>query len=135
MQNQLEQAQAVAMQGYELAHHIKHPWGMGLAQRTLGRIVHTSGNLAQAAQHLQDACATFEAIPARYNLARTHFDLAALAHDQGNQDAATTHLSTAYVWFKKLQVPKWVERTEQLAQEYGITLTEVALEELAEEAS
>jgi hypothetical protein len=65
-------------------------------------------------------------------LARTHLDLAALAHTQGNQDAAITHLSTAYAWFKTLQVPKWVKRTEQLAQEYGVTLVEVAREEVTE---
>jgi hypothetical protein len=50
----------------------------------------------------------------------------------GNHAAATTHLSTACAWFKKLQVPIWVERTEHLAQEYGVTLAEVALEELTE---
>ena len=55
--------------------------------------------------HLQHALATFDAMQARYDLARTHLDLASLAHTQGNQDAATTHLSTAYAWFKKLQVP------------------------------
>jgi hypothetical protein len=82
--------------------------------------------------HLQDALATFDAIQARYDVARTYLDLASLAHTQGNQDAATTHLSTAYAWFKKLQVPKWVERTEQLARDYDVTLTEVALEELTE---
>ena len=107
-------------------------WGIGLAQRTLGRIAHTSGNLAEAARHLQDARATFDAMEARYDLARTHLDLASLASTQGNQDAATSHLSTAYAWFKTLQMPKWVERTEQLVQEYGVTLTEVALAEMTE---
>jgi hypothetical protein len=112
----------------ELARRINHPWGIGLAQRTLGRIAHTSGNLAEAARYLQDARATFDAMEVCYDLARTHLDLAALAHTQGDQDTATTHLSTAYAWFKALQVPKWVERTEQLAREYGVTLTEVVLE-------
>ena len=51
---------------------------------------------------------------------------------QARRDLATPPLSTAYAWFRKLQVPKWVERTEQLAQEYGITLQEVELEELTE---
>jgi tetratricopeptide (TPR) repeat protein len=132
MNNQLEQAQELAMQGLDLSRRIQQPRGSGLAQRTLGRIAHTSGNLAEAERHLQHALATFDAIQARYDLARTHLDLASLAHTQGNQDAATTHLSTAYAWFKKLQIPHWVERTEQLAQEYGVTLAEVALEELTE---
>ena len=132
MNNQLEQAQDLSMQGLELARRIKYPWGIGLAQGTLGRIAHTSGNLAAAATYLQHALDTFDAMQARYDLARTHLDLASLAHTQENQDAATMHLSTAYAWFKKLQVPKWVERTEQLAQEYGVTLAEVVLEELTE---
>ena len=95
MNNQLEQAQNLAMQGGELARRINHPWGIGLAQRTLGRIAHTRGDLAEAERHLQDARATFDAMEARYDLARTHLDLASLTHDQGNQDTATTHLSTA----------------------------------------
>jgi predicted ATPase/class 3 adenylate cyclase len=128
MNNQLEHAQDLAMQGLELARRIKYLWGIGLAQRTLGRVAHTSSNLTEAARHLQDARATFDAMEARYDLARTHLDLASLIHSQGNQDTATTHLSTAYAWFKTLQVPKWVERTEQLAREYGVTLTEVVLE-------
>jgi len=62
------------------------------------------------------------------SIARTHLDLAPLTHDQGNQDTATTHLSTASAWFKILQVPKWVERTEQFAREYDVPLTEVEVE-------
>ena len=37
------------------------------------------------------------------------------------------HLSTAYAWFKQLQVPKWVKKTEQRAHEHGVALTEVTL--------
>jgi tetratricopeptide (TPR) repeat protein len=132
LHNQLEQAQDLAMQGLELARRIKYPWGSGLAQGTLGRIAHTSGNLAEAEMHLLHALATFDAIQARYDLARTHLDLASLAHTRGNHDATTTYLSTAYAWFKKIQVPRWVERTEQIAQEYGVTLAAVVLEELTE---
>jgi class 3 adenylate cyclase/tetratricopeptide (TPR) repeat protein len=128
MHHQLEQAQRLAVQGYELARRNTLPWGIGAAQRTLGRIAHTSGNLVGAALHLQDAIASFAAMEARYDLARTHLDLASLAHDQGDQDTATTHLSTAYAWFKKLQVPKWVEQTAHLAREYDVRLTEVVLE-------
>ena len=132
MNNQLEQAQDLAMQGFELSRRINHPWGIGCAQGTLGRIAHTSGALAAAETHLQQALATFDAMPGTIRPGTDVLDLACLAHTQENQDAATTHLSTAYAWFKKLQVPHWVERTEQLAREYGVTLSEVALEELTE---
>jgi class 3 adenylate cyclase/tetratricopeptide (TPR) repeat protein len=118
----------------EPAQDAEHPWGTALAQRTLGGIAHASGNLPEAESYLQEALNTFSVIQARYELARTHLDLASLAHTQNNQDTATEHLSTAYAWFKKLQVPKWVEKTEQFAREYGVTLKEVELEELTEDS-
>jgi tetratricopeptide (TPR) repeat protein len=132
MNNQLDQAKDFAMQGYEISRRVNHPWGIGLAQRILGRIAHTSGNLPEAEAYLQEALATFSSLQAQYDLARTHLDLASLAHSQGNYDIATMYLSTAYAWFKTLQVPKWVEKTERLAREYGVTLTKVGLEELTE---
>ena len=118
-----------------MAREIEMPLGIALAQRTLGRLAHNGGNLAEAATHLQASLTTFSSIQSQFQTGRTHLDLASLAHAQGNQDTVTTHLSTAYAWFKKLQVPKWVERTEQLAREYGVTLTEVELADLTEEPS
>jgi tetratricopeptide (TPR) repeat protein len=132
---QIQQAWDRARQGLALATEASNPWGAALAQCALGRIAQTSGDLVEAEARLQEALETFASIQARYQLARTHLDLASLAHAQGNQHTATTHLSTAYAWFKKLQVPKWVEPTEQLAREHGVTLQEVELEELPEEPS
>ncbi|HEY7493308.1 MAG TPA: hypothetical protein VIH59_19620 [Candidatus Tectomicrobia bacterium] len=34
-------------------------------------------------------------------------------------------------WFMRLQVPRYVERAERLAHEYGLTLTEVPPEALS----
>ena len=130
---QIEKARDFARQALILAQDIQHPWGAALAQRILGRIAHTSGNLPEAESHLQEALATCWSIQAQYELARIHLDLSSLAHTQDNPDITTTHLSTAYAWFKKLQVPKWMERTEQLACEYGVTLKEVELEEFETE--
>ncbi len=132
LDGQIEKASNLARQAVELAKDIKHPWGIGIAQCALGRIAHASDNLAEADSHLQESLETFSSIQARYHQARTHFDLAALSYTQDNHDTATTHLSTAYSWFKKLQVPKWVNKTEQLAREYGVTLVEVELEESTE---
>jgi predicted ATPase/class 3 adenylate cyclase len=130
-----DKASTLASQGIEIVRNAKYRYGVGWAQRLLSRIAYSRGNLIEAMIHLQEALATFSSIQSRYDLTRTHLDLALLAHTQDNQDTTTTHLSTAYAWFKKLQVPKWVERTEQLAREYGVTLTEVELKELTEEPS
>ncbi len=125
---QIVRAHELALQGFAMSRDIGFPMGIGLTQRVLGRIAHARGNLPEAENCLQAALTIFAAIEAQHELARTQFDLASLAHTQGNQGTATTHLSTAYAGFKKLQILKWAERTEQLAQEYGVALTEVELE-------
>jgi tetratricopeptide (TPR) repeat protein len=131
-EGQLETARDLASQSLTITREAQFWSGVGEAQRTLGRIAQTSGKLVEAAGLLQEALDTFAVIHSQFELARTHLDLASLAHTQEDQDTAATHLSTAHTWFKKLQLPKWVERTEQLAHEYGITLKEVTLEEVPE---
>lgn len=130
--NQLEQAHRRAFEGLELNQDVSHPYGAGLTHRVLGRIALARGDTATAGQYLQDALHAFTAMEARYDLARTHLDLAFLAHTQSNPDTVTTHLSRAYTGFKALLAPKWAEKTEQLAQEYGVRLTEVEVDELTE---
>jgi tetratricopeptide (TPR) repeat protein len=122
LDQQLDKAQQLASQGYELASSIRHSGGAALAQRTLGRLAHTRGNLAEAEALLQEALDTFASIHARFEAGRTHLDLAALAHTQGNQTGATAHLTQAQALFAALQVPRYVERTTHLARAYGITL-------------
>ena len=125
----------LAQQGLDLARGITHGWGAALAQRTLGRIAHSRGNLAEAQAYLQAARDTFASIHSRFELARTHLDLVALAQAQGDTEAAAVHLSTARAWFIHLQVPKYIERAEQLARTYGLTLTEVPLAGLTADLS
>jgi class 3 adenylate cyclase/tetratricopeptide (TPR) repeat protein len=130
-----DQARDFAQQGLELARRIAHGWGAALAQRTLGRIAHSRGNLAEARAYLQEAHDTFASIHSRFELARTHLDLATLSHTQGDNEAAAVHLSTAHAWFARLQVPRYVERAEQLARTYGLTLIEVPLDKLTADLS
>jgi tetratricopeptide (TPR) repeat protein len=129
---QYEKARDCVHQGLALAQEIKNPYGIGLAHRILGQIAQSQDNPSEAKRAYDEALQTFSASQVRFEQARTHLDLASLAHTQGDHNTATMHLSTAYAWFNKLQVPKWVEKTEQLAREYGVTLTDVALEELTE---
>jgi tetratricopeptide (TPR) repeat protein len=131
-QGRIAEARHWICQGLALATTIAHPWGIGLARRALGWLACSSGAYAEAEQALHDALHTFSSIQCRVEIGRTYLDLAALASLQHNLDTATEHLSTAHAWFKILQAPKWIERTEHLAQEYGVTLVEVALEEVTE---
>ncbi len=132
--HQFQQAYDIALQGLQLAEDIKYPEGIQCARHTLGRIANASGNLVEAETYFQSVLETMrEGVSSRQ--AQLYLDFAMLAQNRGDWEAVTTHLSTAYAWFKKLQIPKWMERTEQLAREYGVTLTEVELEDFETEGS
>ncbi len=134
-QGWLEQAHDMVQQALKRATDIKPPWGIGLVQRRLGRIAQACGEITEAETALQQARETLAAIQNRFELACTHLDLASVAHTQGNPETAGTHLSTAYTWFKTLQIPRYVERTEQLARGHGVTLKAIELETLPEASS
>ena len=132
LDGQFDSARNLAQQAWNLSENVQHPWGVALAQRLLGRIGNAQGDTAMATEHLGKALQRFASMSACYELARTHLDLSSLAHRQNDRDAAATHLSAAYAWFQKLQAPKWAEKTAQLAQAYGVTLTEVELDDVTE---
>jgi class 3 adenylate cyclase/tetratricopeptide (TPR) repeat protein len=135
IQGDLERARDLAQRGLTMARDIMIWDEIGKALGVLGRVAQESGNFLAAEGYLRESLQTFVSIQAKFELARTHLALAALAHAQGNQTTTPDHLSKAYAWFIKLQVPKWAERTAQLSREYGATLQEVALEELTEDPS
>jgi tetratricopeptide (TPR) repeat protein len=124
-----EEAHKLVSQGLNLAKEIMNPRGVAIAQRALGRISLRLGNFLDAEIHLQEALSSFNRIQARPGEARTHLDLAALAHAQGNQSITITHLNKSYSLFKRLQAPKFLEHCEKLARGYGIAIAEVDLDE------
>jgi tetratricopeptide (TPR) repeat protein len=105
-----------------LAERVQVPFGLGLAQRALGRALLGRGDLADAAVALTRARERFAAMEARYELARTCLDLATVASRLGDASGVAAHLSSAHDAFRKLSVPSWVERTEQLAHDAGVAL-------------
>lgn len=106
------------MRTLEITRDVQFWWGIAWANGVLGRIVQAEGVLSEAHTHLREALETFIRIHAQFEAGRTHLDLAGLAQAQGNRDAVATHLSRAHSLFKALRVPKYVERTEQLAREF-----------------
>ena len=112
---QLEPAYHLALQGLESSQEIFHPYGIGIAQRVLGRIAQARGDYPTAAQHLHEALQTFTTLHAQYEIARTHLLLAELACQQDNWEALAIHLSAAHSLFQRLHAPKYIARTEQLA--------------------
>lgn len=118
-----------------LAQQIGFPRGISLAQGALGRIALTCGNVAEAETYFLAAGVSTPPPQGLGHPAQLYLDLAELAHVQGNRDNVTTHLSTSYAWFKKLRMPRDIEKAEDLARTYGVTLHEVVLEDLPEEPS
>lgn len=118
----LEKARELALQGLTITRESKFWWGVGDAQRVLGRIAMATGAVSEAAMYLQEALQTFGAIPARFEVGRTHLALAELAHAQGNREALGAHLDEARALFRALQVPKYIARTESLAEQWQASL-------------
>jgi tetratricopeptide (TPR) repeat protein len=121
--NEIDKASDFASRSLELAREADHPWGAALAQRVLGRVAPDTGDFAEAEVQLKKALQTFSTIESRFEAARTHLDLAALARARGHRDEASTHVNEARAVFSALGVPKWIERVEQFAVEYGLPLS------------
>jgi class 3 adenylate cyclase/tetratricopeptide (TPR) repeat protein len=119
----LDQAQESAQQGLDIARAAHHGYGIGWAQRALGRAAQDRGLRTEAASYLQEALQTFVSIQMPFEAGRSHLDLAAHIHAQGNQTSAAMHLTEAYGRFTALQVPRYVERTVQLASKFGVALS------------
>ncbi len=119
---QIERAQDLAVQGTQVTGDARYRFGLGWAQRTLGRIAYARGLHTDAAERLDEALQTFGSMRARFEMARTRLELARVRHAQGNADAAATDLGAAHQLFRSLGVPKYVERSEQLARQLQVSL-------------
>ena len=123
----------MVLQGLDRTRQAEYWIGIGIAQRALGRVERAIGTLSEAETHLQEALQTFTSHGFRPEAARTHLDMATVAHAQGNAAATATHLYQAHMLFTTLQAPAYVERTAQLARDYGMTLPNTTLEAPAQD--
>ncbi|MCI0528983.1 MAG: tetratricopeptide repeat protein, partial [Nitrospira sp.] len=126
LSGQIEKAQDLAMQSLEIGRDAGYGWVMGCAEWDLGRIAQTKGNFSEAEIHLQEALKNFSGMKMRFEVGRTYLALAKLAHTQGNMKTAAQRLREAHDLFKVLQVPKYIERTEQLARKLEVPFPENA---------
>lgn len=122
LNGQTNEARKTAGKALETSAGVNFLLGVGLSHQVLGRIERTKGFLTGAQRHLTDALQTFSSLNCRFEAGRTHLDLAALLNAQGIGQAIATHLREAYSLFRALRVPKYVERAEGFAREFGVPL-------------
>jgi DNA-binding SARP family transcriptional activator len=119
LSGQLGRARDLAAEGLGLTREAGNRYGVGWAQRALGRIARAEADPAGAEASLRDALASFGAIEARFELARTHLDLADLAAEGADAGAGATHLAEARALFAALGAPRYTERAEALAARHA----------------
>ena len=110
--HRLETALDLASRGLELARATESMLGIGWAARALGHVAQARGALGDAHEHLREALRAFEGVEAEFEIARSRFDLAGLAHARGDASETAAHLAEASRRFHALGIPRWVERVE-----------------------
>jgi len=116
------QARELGRQGLAITQEVQFAYGVGVAQRLLGRVAQADGAHAEAETYFHAALQTFTAMSARFEVGRTHMALADLAYARQNRVAAVQHLDEAHRLFVALQVPRLVEQTAQRAMAFGMWL-------------
>jgi len=116
---QLDKAREVARQALGISMDVRYLLGIGWSHQVLGLAARTQGALVEATGHLGDALQAFVSVQSRFEMGRTLFFLASIAYAQGRNESAGMHLKEAHSLFTALRVPKYVERTEHLACEFG----------------
>ena len=84
-QDETQEALNLASDGLRIAKDSRFGFGQGWAERCLGRIAAKTNHLRESEAHLRDAVATFEKIGARFELARTLDESAAIQSRGGNR--------------------------------------------------
>ena len=108
------EAHAAARQSLETAQAGRFAWGSGATHRLLGQLALQRQDLVTTRASLDEALATFTAIPAPFEVAVTRLDLARLAGTGGDREARA-HLAEARAGFAALGLDDWVQRTDALA--------------------
>ena len=101
----MAEAREVAGRTREMSAAVSFPWATATAERTLGRIALAGRDLDLARVHLRAAFRMFAAIPAPFEVARTHLDLAAATPAR-----AARHLRAALRRFVATGAPRYAAR-------------------------
>ena len=115
------EARDAAVRALELSRQTSFAWARAAAERELGRVALAEHDQGAARRHLDAALDLFAAIPARFEVGRTHLDLAVIGvADEGAAAERGRHLRTALGLFLAARAPRYVDRAKRLAIDLGI---------------
>jgi class 3 adenylate cyclase/tetratricopeptide (TPR) repeat protein len=115
LKGELDKAFDAATKALEVSTEIQFLLGVGLSKQALGRIACAKGDFVGAKRIFDEAITILQAIGARFELARTRIDLAAVAHTEGDKESLQKQLKQANELFSALRVPKHLKDENQLA--------------------
>ena len=87
-EGETEEALVFAREGMDITREVRYAYGIGWAQRCLGRLADHSDNQEKVETYLRAAIATFEELGARFELARTLEELATVMTKRGSSAEA-----------------------------------------------
>lgn len=113
----VDHAGQLAAQAVHVSESVTFPYGLAFGQRAQGRIALGNGALTEAVDHFRAALKIFSRIKARYEIARTQYDMADANSRTEKRQIAEVHLLAAKDLFQELGAIMWVSRCNRLASE------------------
>jgi hypothetical protein len=108
--------------GLELTREAGNRFGVGWAERALGRTAAERGAAAEAEAHLEEALAIFRAIGGTVEAARTAVTMAEVVAARGDVCRASALLADSHRIFVAQKAPALVARSKAVAAKLGLTL-------------
>lgn len=122
---EMDRAQALAEEALSIARAAADRFGAGWSLRLLGQVAQQRGALEASREHLNNAVRAFLSVRASFEVARTQLQLAEVACEQDEPQAATVHAWEAYHRFTTLKVPVYIRHVETWAASRGLALADM----------
>ncbi|MEM6794944.1 MAG: AAA family ATPase [Acidobacteriota bacterium] len=108
-----EDARAAARRGLKAAEEAGFWYGVGLAEKSLGRIALETSEMESAEELLESARTRFDQLRVPFEVAQVDLELGRLARLAGKPGEAASRLESARASFEQLSVPFWVDQAER----------------------
>src|SRR5262245_50277373 len=122
LKGDVDRATAVGAEAARMCRDDNFKVATAYCERALGLVARARGTLAEARRHLETALDLFASVDTRFQVARLQLLLAEVCHVAGDTAVAAERLQTALETFRRLRVPRYVARAEQLAVALGVVV-------------